>query len=108
LIKVLAATAMAFATILGHAPAGCEIRGRIVVGWVKEKRVEPGVVRHYIIIIDRRPFSVPRSFWDGVRVGDKVGFDEQGWAVVHRPGEPLRVVPVELVPAPAPTQTPGL
>jgi hypothetical protein len=108
LIKLLAATAMAFATVFGQTPASCEIRGRIVVGWVKEKHVKPGVVRQYIIVIDRRPFSVPRRFWNDVRVGDKVGFDERGWGVVHRPGEPLRVVPVEVVPTPIPTQTPGL
>jgi hypothetical protein len=107
-IKLLAATAMAFATVFGQMPAGCEIRGRIVVGWVKEKRVEPGVVRQYIIIIDRRPFSVPRTFWNDVRVGDKVGFDERGWKVVHRPGEPSQVVPIEVVPTPTPPPAPGL
>jgi hypothetical protein len=101
-IKLLAATAMVFATVFGHAPAGCEIQGRIVVGWVEEKRVEPGVVQQYIIIIDRRPFSVPRGFWNDVRVGDKVGFDEQGWKVVHRPGEPPQAPPVEVVPTPVP------
>jgi hypothetical protein len=106
LIKPLVATAMALAALFGQLLPGCEEQGRVVVGWVEAKYIEADFGRQYIIVVDRRPFEVHRTFWEDVRVGDRVRFDGRRWEIVRRAGEPSRLVPIEILPTPTPTPTP--
>ncbi|MCS7172810.1 MAG: hypothetical protein N0A24_05310 [Armatimonadetes bacterium] len=93
------------ATVFAQVLPSCEEQGKVVLGWVDEKYEEPP---HYVIVVDRKPYSVPYSFFVTVQVGDKVRYDPQrrAWQIVRRAGEPSEIVPITLLsPSPSPTPT---
>jgi hypothetical protein len=104
LIKPIAAVAIALAAVFGQILPSCDDQSRVVRGFVDDKYIEGP---QHIIVVDRRPFDVPSTFWHEVQVGDTVRFDGRNWEIVRRRGEPSRLVPITIVsPAPTPTPTP--
>ncbi|MDR5683763.1 MAG: hypothetical protein QN163_07040 [Armatimonadota bacterium] len=107
MIKPVVAVGIAFAAVFAQLLPSCDEQSRVVLGWVEDKYIEADFGRQYIIVVDRKPYDVPRPFYEDVRVGDKVRYDGRKWEIVQRAGEPSRLVPITILsPSPSPTPTP--
>ncbi|MER3455747.1 MAG: hypothetical protein C4303_00280 [candidate division GAL15 bacterium] len=103
-MRALALAAVLLVVLADLVPS-CESQSRVVLGWVEDKYIESEGGTLYVIVVDRAPYSVPYTFYQDVRVGDKVRYDGRKWEIVRRAGEPSRLVPIELLP-PSPSPSP--
>lgn len=71
------------ALALGQIAPSCGEEERAVVGWVERKFPAPGRDAN-VIVINHIEYNVPPEFYDEVRVGDLVKYENGIWTIVKK------------------------